>query len=614
MTINEFLITLEEELKYLPKKKRLVIVNIYREKINTEIDLGTDEDKIASLFPHPSEIAKDIYEKEGIDYLERRKRKLKSDDIFKMLVCSIGMIFTISAILVLTYYSVFSVVKLITLLTKLTIIKDIIFMSLLVASLIITGFIIYLYLIDIFILIVNFLLDLILKPFNKTISFKDFSVIDKLEEIFKKEKLFKKLLIVFFITTILMALFNYTLKTYFYRSYTRVAPTNYSETIDLTKYQDALGLKIDIDEALINVKKGDKFEIKLVSEFKRTIDEIFENNTLSITTEKIQTFDLFDFLKEPTPLIDITLPKNLELHFNQDNGTIQLDNITTNYLYVKLYQGNLIIKDSLLDEAIIKTSLAGTNYVNTNIQNADIDITDGKMNVENCSWNNFTINNLLAEVNVKNFDFYRGVITATKGLINLEEIKCNSIDIESVTGSVDINNAIVDTTVNVLSSSSSDITISNTNALTTKVVAYSGDVVYFNVNADSNIETGATALVTKCSGKYDIKCLGNWLTVEQCKFTDLTVQAQTTEASFKFISADYIKYEGNNSMSTLYFVFGRIMDIQDLAGDLHFDNDLIIATSDAEKELYNEYYKKIEKLSISPNATFRVENGTTLGE
>ena len=117
MTINEFLITLEEELKYLPKKKRQVIVNIYREKINVEIDLGTDEEKIAEMFPHPSLIAKDIYEKEGIDYLSRRKKKLKSDDIFRMIVCSFALLLTFSAVIVLTGYIGYSIYKLIYLLT-----------------------------------------------------------------------------------------------------------------------------------------------------------------------------------------------------------------------------------------------------------------------------------------------------------------------------------------------------------------------------------------------------------------------------------------------------------------------------------------------------------------
>ena len=162
MTINEFLITLEEELKYLPKKKRQVIVNIYREKINVEIDLGTAEEKIAEMFPHPSLIAKDIYEKEGIDYLSRRKKKLKSDDIFRMIVCSFALLLTFSAVIVLTGYIGYSIYKLIYLVTLMNNVKDIILMLELVICLIFTTLLIYLYLIDIFILIFNFFFILIL--------------------------------------------------------------------------------------------------------------------------------------------------------------------------------------------------------------------------------------------------------------------------------------------------------------------------------------------------------------------------------------------------------------------------------------------------------------------
>ena len=159
MTINEFLITLEEELKYLPKKKRQVIINIYREKINVEIDLGTSEDKIADMFPAPSLIAKDIYEKEGINYLERRKKKLKSDDIFRMIICSIAMLFTISAAIVLTGYIGYSIYKLIYLVTLMRNAKDIILTIQLVVCLIFTIILVYFYLIDIFILLFNFLLS-----------------------------------------------------------------------------------------------------------------------------------------------------------------------------------------------------------------------------------------------------------------------------------------------------------------------------------------------------------------------------------------------------------------------------------------------------------------------
>ena len=61
MTIREYLIELEEELKFLPKNKRESILIIYREKINNLIDLGEDEEKIVSELPLPRDIAESQY-------------------------------------------------------------------------------------------------------------------------------------------------------------------------------------------------------------------------------------------------------------------------------------------------------------------------------------------------------------------------------------------------------------------------------------------------------------------------------------------------------------------------------------------------------------------------
>ena len=49
MTVTEYLIELEEQLKFLPKKKRASIMLVYREKINNMIDYGEDEEKITAI-------------------------------------------------------------------------------------------------------------------------------------------------------------------------------------------------------------------------------------------------------------------------------------------------------------------------------------------------------------------------------------------------------------------------------------------------------------------------------------------------------------------------------------------------------------------------------------
>lgn len=614
MTINEFLITLEEELKYLPKKKRQVIVNIYREKINVKIDLGTDEEKIAEMFPHPSLIAKDIYEKEGIDYLSRRKKKLKSDDIFRMIVCSFALLLTFSAVIVLTGYIGYSIYKLIYLVTLMNNVKDIILMLELVICLIFTTLLIYLYLIDIFILIFNFLLDNILKPFNKIFKLKDFSIIDTIEEKLSKQKLFKKLLITSLILTAFFGLTGYILQSYIYRSYNQEIPTNNKQVIDLTKYNTLDTLKLEIDEANVYVKEGTTFELKVNSEFKKDIYINTNNNSLNISTNKIETFDLFNFLKEPKPILEITIPSNMKMSFIQDNGILQIEKTNLSYLYVKIYQGNLILKDSVINEGIIKSSNAGMNFLNTTINDLDLDASGGTIKIENYLSNKLVINNISTDINMINITTNELNVTTSKGNLSIDTINSNNINVEAGTGEIEIVNSDVANKISLTTASSANFSIGKAKALLTEITAVNGDIVMHEVDSKSIIKTGANAIVNKCNGEYDITCLGNFLTVQECKFTNAVINAQKTEVSLKFIQADYIEYNGNDSMSTLYFVFGKNMKIEDYAGKLHFDNDKVIITSDSDLKLFDEYYLKIEKLIISPNASYRVEDGTKLGE
>ena len=614
MTMNEFLITLEEELKYLPKKKRQVIINIYRDKINTEIDLGTDEEKITNLFPKPELIAADIYEKEGIDYLTRRKKKMKSDDAFKMIICSFVLLLTVSAIIVLTGYIGFSFYKLIYLVTLMTNVKDFIFILILVISLIVTILLIYLYLIDIFILIFNFLLDTILRPFNKQFKFYDFSIIDFIEGKLKKDKLFKKLLIGFFISTILIAITNYCLQTYFYRSYNQEVPTNINQVIDLSNYQTAESFKIDVDEADIYIKSGDKYEMKVVSEFNKNISLKYEDGILNVASDEIKTFDLFNFLKEPKPIYEITIPYDKKVSVVENDGIVQIENVKLEYLYVKLFQGNLILKNSIINESIIKSSNAGINFLDSEINMLQIESASGNINFENIVSTTFNVNNISTTMNVKNLVLKDFNLTSSKGDLFIDGINCNNINVEAGTGEIEINNVNCLNKIYMVSSSNANLTLGNANALITESTAINGNIVYHNVNAKTTIKTGATALINKCSGEYDVTCYGNFLTIQECKFTKAIINAQKTEVSFKFVQANYLEYNGNDSMSTLYFVFGKEMKINDLSGDLHFDNDQIIITTDEDRKLYNDYYLKIEKLSITPNASYRVEDGTKIGD
>ena len=265
MTVNEYLIELEEELKYLPKNKRKQLIATYRTKFNVDIDLGIPEEKITSSYKTPSEVAKEMYESEGVNYLERRKRTTKSNNIFKMILSIIGLIITCSAALILSYYMGYSVFRLFKLMFFLEGAKEIICMLLFIIPFIIVLILVYLYLVDIIILIFNFLLERFMNGLEKEYKYADFSIIDIIEEKINKKKIFKKILIASAICFVLFGFVNYFLKTYLYRSFKKVAPDKYeiNEIIETDKTK----LTLDIDEAKVNFIKGSNLSINIKSEF-----------------------------------------------------------------------------------------------------------------------------------------------------------------------------------------------------------------------------------------------------------------------------------------------------------------------------------------------------------
>ena len=56
-TQKEFLQILEEELKYLKAQETNEILKHYRDKINSELDYGTPEEKVIKNLPLPKDIA-----------------------------------------------------------------------------------------------------------------------------------------------------------------------------------------------------------------------------------------------------------------------------------------------------------------------------------------------------------------------------------------------------------------------------------------------------------------------------------------------------------------------------------------------------------------------------
>lgn len=602
MTVNEYLIILEDELKYYPKKKRKVIINIYREKFNTDIDLGVEEDKITAGYPTPYEVAKDLYEKEGINYLDRRKRQRKSNDIFKTIITGIGLILTFSAALFLTFYIGYSIVRLVKLVCLLNGAKDIILMLLFVIPFILFLDVVYLYLVDIFILIFEFLLEIFLVGFNKKLEPVEFSVVDFLEDKLKKQKLFRKALIATTVLLVFFGLVNYFGHSYFYRSFTKATPNAY--TVEYTD-TSSLSYNFKVDEAKVKVVEADTFKIVINSEFERKLNVENVSNVIYITTNNLQYFDFLDFLKEPIPEIIIEMPKDTDLSISIENGNLELNNVHLNKSISKVVQGNAIISDSTVQDLEITTSNAGVSLNNVESANTTLKLVSGKVEVNNLKGTSLDIDNATCDVKLENIALNNLNYKTTNGdiLVNDANITTSNFNLTSCDADIVKLNA---ESVTLKSTSACNVSYSNSNITTLDSITLGGGVVCLTLNANAHIETAGTFLGKDLTGTYKIKCLGNFFELTKSKATSIEIETNRCEATVEYIKADKFKYITNNSKSVLYFIFGKEMKIQDDKGELLLDNDSSIRD---EIDLYNEYYQKVEKLDISSQSSYRVESG-----
>ena len=200
-------------------------------------------------------------------------------------------------------------------------------------------------------------------------------------------------------------------------------------------------------------------------------------------------------------------------------------------------------------------------------------------------------------------------LISSQGNIQFKEINCNSIDFNTTKGQVEVNTINSLNKIRLVSSSTADITLANAKTLNTEVISVYGDIVFFNVESDANVETTKTVIMNKVKGAYTINCLGNFLTIQEAEFTAAKIQTKQTEASIKFVKADSFEYVGMNSKSTLYFIFAKNLIADDPAGDVLIDNYKNILTNMKDLELYDQYFQKVETFTIPTYIAYRDSDG-----
>lgn len=611
MSVSEYLIALYEELKYLPKKKREQIINLYRDKMNTMLDSGEPELKVVSAFKSPQELANQIYHEEGIDYLTRYKKQKKLKDLFTIIISIALILLVVAAAFTLSYLLIYSIIKLSKLLFLLEGAFEIVLMSLLIVSYDITILLVLFYLVDLFLLTFNLLMDNIYKAIGTEYKLFEFSLTDILDNIFKKKHISSKILAGFAIGTIILFVCNFACKTYFYRSFTQTTPDNYSVDYYLDNFLLKNEIKLEIDEAIIYIKNGDEFKLTVQSEFERNVEFVESIENLKITTDKIKKFDFLNLLEEPLPVFTLYIPKDKNISINLTDGNIYIQDLVLNNLNIDILYGNAICNKISTNEVNVKTKKAGVNISGSNMGPLNVIAEEGQV---------YLNDNIVAKLNIltdnASLDFQKinagnVKITNEQAKFYFNDINSSLFDLEINSASGEMKNIISQTDLKILAKLNSNITLFESTANNIDVSMNTGSFTGYYLNGNGKISTLGNAALKELNGSYDIVCLGRLLDIYDSKFDQLKIQTQNTQTMMQFVKANKIIYEGSNSQTVASLVFAKEIKLRDDRGDLNFDYDKSL-TDDLEK--YYQYYVKLEKLEISTHAIYRVENGVEFGE
>lgn len=610
MNVREYLIELEEELKFLPKNKRESTLIVYREKINNLIDLGEDEEKITASLPKPNEIAEGLYSSEGINYLEKKKKQSKQKANFKAIVSAFILLLLISFVVILTWFTFGSIIKISSLVFKVKGILEIVINTILVLSYIVVLLLVYIYLIDLLHMIFNMLLENVLVVFNKNPKFLDNSIMDYIDKFTKKPKLLGKILGVSALVLFVFLIVGYCTKTYFYRSFSDVKSEEVVEIIDLSKYENVDKLLIDVDSANIIINKGNEFMMKVSSEFNRKNNIQQIDSTLKFTTDTLKEFDMFGLFQEPVPYIELTIPSNIDITCLNGDGITQIDKVELNDFTLTSNLGNVILNESTFNDINILIQKGGININSSKFNNGTIESRAGNVVLENNTALNLKYINGSAKVNMNNNILNTINLTSSNGDVFINKMENIETVIETENCTLDLKQVHSAKNINIKCLYQTAVTVYESSTSYLDVIMNSGTFTGYYLTMNGKIKSTGSVMLSYITGNFDVEAYGKYCDIHEYMGESLILKTQASETTLKYIKTNYLNYNSNNSKSLLYFVFSKDMIVLDDRGDIVLDNSKSISDDLA---LYEKYEQPIERLNITPSAIFNVNEGVKLG-
>ena len=603
-TTIEYLQALEDELKYLPKKEVRRVVQIYQDKINNAIDGGEKIEKVLKDLPHPSDVAKGIYDSKKVNYLDKKKREFRQKELLEGLSSLVLSILVILIFVGIIGYIGIMTFRMFEIIPKFSS-QDKIIMSGFVIMYFMAMIIILIYLVDLALLITNFLLGkffyLFPKLKEKFEKVEEFTISGTLEKVTKKKYFLGKILLVFGILALLFGVTSLVGKGYLYRSFMDIPNEKNEEVLDISNEIEEITL--ETTKAQVLLKKGENFQIIKTSEFDRNFQLNQNGYKLEIDFDEKTNYDFLGILSEPTILITIIIPeeKTLDINLKINNGKIGLTEVNLKKSDIYLTSGELVIKDVDFTDFTFYTDSGTLNSNSSKYEKANIEIVRGKYASSEDYFKDIYLQNGSGEVAIKQNKYEKFELKNISGTSIIQESTINQFDYHSVASILNMTE-IVSKTFNLTSTNASQFTMVDMKADLFTFDLNTGYITMSKVIGDINIiQSLSNITLSELVGDVKGKIANSKLAVYNSIFDNLDIELSKCNLDLDNVVIKEIDVSAENTQLLLIDVYGNNMRYEITNSNMQYYN--------------NDSKKLINKLVLkSINSQYDIDETVNCGE
>ncbi len=434
--MEEFLLELEIELQYLKPKDANDVIKYYRDRINIALDYGETIEHILAKLPTPQKIAEETYKSKGTDYLALRKKQLRKKQIINAIFSAILLVMIFLAFLAISFFLITSIIRLFALVIDAFTIEALIDKGILILFticyiLLIVVAIIYIF--DLFYMISMYFLQNILDAYykeKKDYAFMDFTISGTIETKINKKKFLGKILIGLFVSLFIFGIGSYVTKGYIYRSMNNI--TMADQTIDVTG--NITEVTLNESKVFLKISQSEEImrtQIRYGFEFAKELKYEVKDGHLIIDKIMANHYDIFGFLDEPIPLIELVFPSSMSVYkfnLNLTHGILDIVDLD--------YEFDLNIKGDNTTIALTRNKISNLDIdgYNLNVANEENQIAKAIINFETGrfyalkdQYNEIVVENSLATLILQEVSIEEAKITCQSAQTALDKVEIDQL-------------------------------------------------------------------------------------------------------------------------------------------------------------------------------------------